>query len=215
MATEKRLSGDLLFGLQIILSLGFITPQIIKGFAGYGTITWPLFCFVYVFFNVLLAVGAHKEKRSRKSWQLLGIYSTFSVFWMVYLLVLLFKVPWSEKDTVITICVLACIVFILFTRKKGTMFATITDPITRGWLSFAIKSSLQIYLAYRILTSGSRAELALTSLLVGHITVSLRLVEIYIAARTDGWNQHYKGMFWGEFGNELTWCFTTMVWFLV
>ncbi len=213
MATEKKLTGDLLFGLQVILSWMFTIPLIGKAFAHHGTITWPMFCLIYVLINLFLAIGAYTDKPSRKLWHVMMLYINFTILWFAFLLTCLFRVSWSLEDSEVTVFVLMGIFSILFLRKKESFVQTILDPVTRGWLSFGIKSTLQVYVGYMIVSTKNNTMLPLTGLIAGHITVLMRTAEVYLAARKSGWQLNNKSLFWSELGNEFTWCLTTLAWF--
>ncbi len=214
MTTEKKWFGDLLFGFQVIMAWVFTIPQTYKAFSHQGTITWALFCFMYVLISLPLAIGGYKEKRSRKSWQVMMIYINFVILWFSFLTVSVLCLSWSVKDSEISCLILLGVSLILFFRKKESFMLTIADPVTKGWLSFGIKSTLQLYVGYLIISTKSSSMLAMTSMVVGHITVSTRIIEVYLTASDDGWSPNKKGLFWSELGNELTWCLTTLAWFM-
>jgi hypothetical protein len=206
--------GDLLFVFQIVMAWVFSVPQFFRSFQSTEgmTITWPAMCLAFVVVNLLLAVGAYRKSGSRKAFQIIIVYINWTILMGAMMAALTFNGHWTNRDTAVSILVGVAITLLLLMRRKGSFVATLTEPITRGLASVIFKSTPQLYIAYCIAIAGSGAGLAGLTLMVGHITVCTRIVEILIAANQDGWNRHNVGLMISEAGNELTWLVTTVAW---
>lgn len=205
-----------LFGLQILLAWGFTVPQVVRSFKSTTgmTITWYLFCSVFVIINIFLAIGAYKKLKNLKSRQIIAIYANWLVLWLTLLVILCIRGTWLWKDSVVSVLIIASVTVLLLVRRKESLVATISEPITRGIVSLLFKSVPQLFLGYCIMSAGSRRGLVWSTLLIGHITVFIRIAEIIIAARSKkgGWNKENIGLMISEAGNEISWMFTTVVW---
>lgn len=210
----KKYSGDLLFGLQIFLAWWFSIPQVIRSFTDTKgmTITWSLFCSIFVFVNLLLAWSQYKDVKSRKALQIVFIYGNWLVLWAAMLAVMTVKGRWTDSDSLLSAIVAAALAALFACRWKGSPKETFNEPITRGAVSLIVKSTPQLYIAYCIIDAGSNGGLAGATLAIGHVTVLLRILEICIAAKQDGWTRKNIGLMLSESGNELTWYVTTATW---
>lgn len=183
------------------------------------TITWSLFCSVFVLVNLFLAIGGHKQARTNKSIQLIIVYANWLVLWLAMLAVISVKGTWSNTDSLLSAIVCIGVMCILALRKQNTLTLTLSEPITRGMISVIVKSTPQLYIAYCIIHAGSNDGLAGATLLIGHLTVCIRIIEVLSAVmvKKDGklnWSRHNIGLLISEAGNEVTWCVTTLVWFM-
>ncbi len=176
------------------------------------TITWSLFCSVFVLVNLFLASSQYKDVRSRKALQIVFIYGNWLVLWSAMLVVMMVKGRWTNSDSLLSAIVAIALAGLFVLRWKGSLGETFKEPITRGAVSLIVKSTPQLYIAYCIIDARSNGGLAGTTLAIGHVTVLLRILEIYIAARQDGWTRKNIGLMLSESGNELTWCVTTAAW---
>jgi hypothetical protein len=171
-----------------------------------------MFCTAFVLVNLFLALGAYKQSKSRKALQVVLVYINWLALWFTMLISLSFNVKWMKSDSVLTILVIISLAILLVLRRRESLIATISEPITRGLVSLIVKSVPQLYIAYCIIHAGSNTGLAGITLAIGHATVCLRAIEIYIAAKENGWNRNNIGLFISETGNESTWLITTIAW---
>jgi hypothetical protein len=211
---KKRIAADLLFWFQLVMAWAFTIPQIIRSFHSTAgmTITWSMFCTSFVLVNLFLALGAYRQSNSRKAGQVVWVYINWLVLWFAMLVLVCIKGRWMRSDSLLTVVVLVSVMVLLVIRRKESLVATISEPITRGIVSLMVKSIPQLYIGYCIMSAGRNTGLAGMTLTIGHITVCTRAVEIFITARQDGWNRKNVGLFISETGNELTWLVTTAVW---
>jgi hypothetical protein len=215
-AERKRLVGDLLFGFQLLMAWWFTVPQVIRSFSSTAgmTITWSLFCSIFVSVNLFLAIGAYRESRSRKALQVVWVYINWLVLWVAILIPTILHGTWKKSDTTVSWLIVVSVAILMVIRRKESLKATFTEPITRGLISLIVKSVPQLYIAYCIVNAGSNTGLSGITLTIGHITVCTRALEIYFTARQDGWNRKNIGLFISETGNELTWWITTVAWLM-
>ena len=113
-----------------------------------------------------------------------------------------------------TAAILLLLVALFMIRRKESLVATLTEPITRGLSALLFKSVPQLYLAFCIANAGQSKGLPGLSLFIGHVTIAARLVEIFLAAKQDGWNRKNIGLMISESGNEVSWLVVTIVWFM-
>ena len=216
MSTEdKRMAGDLLFWFQLTMAWAFTVPQVIRSLESTAgmTITWSVFCSAFVLINLFLALGAYEQSKSRKARQVVLVYANWLVLWLTLFTIIAIKGTWFKEDTILTILILISLAVLLVVRRRESLVATVSEPITRGIIALLLKSVPQLFIGYCIIVAGRKDGLAGATLTIGHITVCTRLVEIWLAARQDGWNKKNQGMLIGESGNEISWLVTTAIWF--
>ncbi len=216
MSTEKkRWAGDLLFWFQLIMAWAFTVPQVIRSLQSTAgmSITWTMFCSAFVLVNLFLAYGAYEQSRSRKAGQVVLVYVNWLVLWLTLFAIISVKGTWFRKDTMLTILIFISLALLLAVRRKKSLIATVSEPITRGLIALLLKSVPQLFIGYCIIAAGRKDGLSGLTLTIGHITVCTRLIEIWLAARQDGWNRRNVGMLIGESGNEISWLVTTAIWF--
>jgi len=213
---KKRLAGDLLFWFQLVMAWAFTVPQVIRSLSSTAgmTITWTMFCSAFVLINLFLALGAYRQSKSRKAGQVVLVYANWLILWMTLLVIICIKGQWFAKDTVLTGLILASLAALLVVRRRESLVATISEPITRGFVALLLKSVPQLFIGYCIIVAGRKDGLAGLTLIIGHITVCTRLAEIVLTARQDGWTRRNIGLLIGETGNELSWLVTTTIWML-
>ena len=217
MTTEnKNVAGDLLFGFQLLMAWAFTVPQVIRSFYSTAgmTITWTMFCLAFVIINLFLAYGAYEQSRSRKAIQIVVVYANWFVLWFILFSIICVKGTWVMKDTVLTWLIIFSLVVLLVVRRRESLVATFSEPITRGIIGLILKGVPQLFIGYCIINAGRNDGLSGFTLAIGHVVVSARLFEICLAARQDGWHRKNIGMLISELGNEISWLVTTAIWFM-
>ena len=211
---KPNIGGDLLFVFQITMAWAFTVPQVIRSLNSTAgmSITWTMFCSLFVLINLFLALGAYEQSKSRKALQVMLVYANWMILWMTLFVIIAMKGVWIWKDTLLSIMIIVGLLVLLALRRKNTLVDTVSEPITRGIIALLLKSVPQLFIAYCIIAAGRKDGLSGATLTIGHITVCTRLAEIFIAARQDGWNMRNKGLLIGEAGNEISWIVTTSVW---
>ncbi len=209
------LKAYLLFGTQIVMACWFIFPLVIKPFHSTEgmSITWTMFGDLFVTVNLVLALSQYQTSRSRDDLRVVIVYIVWIVVWSAGLVSIIINGSWLEKDTIVTVAILVGVLILLGVRWNGSLRATTTEPLTRGFVALLLKSTPQIYLAYCIMSARSHGGLHWQTLLIGHITVITRWIEIALAAKKNGLNRKNLGMIISESGNELSWLAVTWAWF--
>src|SRR3989344_1773488 len=195
-AENKKMAGDLLFWFQLIMAWAFTVPQVIRSLESTAgmTITWTVFCLAFVLINLFLAIGAYKQSMSRKAGQVVLVYINWLVLWTVLFGIIAMNGTWFQQDTVLSALIIASVGALLVIRRKESLVATVSEPITRGIMALLLKSVPQLFIGYCIIIAGRKDGLAGATLAIGHITVCTRLVEIWLAARQEGWEKKNQGL---------------------
>lgn len=211
-----------LFGLQIFMAWVFALPQVICSFKSTAgmPITWSFLCTVFAVVNLFLAIGAYRIQKTNKSGQLIFVYSNWVLLFGSMFVAIALNKSWTVTDTILVAVVVLGSALVISVRWGGGILSTVTEPITRGIISLIVKSIPQLYVGYCIIHDGANTGLPWQTLLVGHITVCIRIGEIFFSAMTKGvggqhnWSRHNIGLLISEVGNEITWCVTTVIWSL-
>ncbi len=206
---------ETLFWSQIVLAIVFGGSQFLKllvsteGINASWLISWELFLIC----NLLLAVRNFRALRDRLSRQTVLIYSVWTLLIGADLSILLFEAPsWSTLDSWSAILSSVGIAFAFaYSRQRKV---PLSSPPTLAIVAVSAKSIPQLALAVSLGLNGS-GGLSANALLVGHITILLRLAQLSYSARQTGWNQDRLASFSSELANELSWLVVTIVWFAI
>ena len=228
MVFYNRTLADGLFWAQLValsvfgLSEFFAILVSSDGISISWLICWELFLLV----NLFLAVLADKEKSSRVSKQTIIIYAAWIVMigLDIFAAIISGNTSWAKLDTIVILVVL---VFQVFTPA----FVEVTGlppghPLIKAYHAVALKAVPQLALAAYMLENGGHS-LSLWAILAGHLTICLRLGQIYISISEvsdsntdasevrDGGEQKFgnrKAMMVGEVANEVSWAVVTIAW---
>ncbi len=216
MVLSQRGIADGLFAIQITCALIFGVAQITRMLETTTgvSLTWFLFWAIFLALNLLLAVKAHQVQPSRVTAQTVTTYATWSLVLASALLVLLWRAlgAWQPVDTAnVIVSGLGILGTFAVGRHYGLGFS---DPMVRGWLAVFFKATPQLTLAWHLAQVGG-AGVAPFAVLAGHITINLRLGQLYFSIREAGWDRNRIGSAVSEIANELSWVVATIVWLLV
>ena len=168
----------------------------------------------FVVFNLFLSLGAHRAQPSRVTKQAVVTYAV----WIFMLSAVVFAVgtnnayQWSIQDTV-TLAAAAVLV-------AGTLVITwqlrrsVQDPMVLAFLAIACKAIPQLLLVWKILEEGG-SGIPLVSVLVGHVTILVRLGQIYFMVREAGWERNRTWLAVSEGAAEITWIAATIAWIAI
>lgn len=216
MALSKRWIADLLFAVQVTCALLFGVTQIARMLTTTEgvSLTWFLFWAIFLGLNLLLAVKAHQVQPSRVTAQTVATYATWASVLGGALVVLLWRSlgEWHPVDTLNVIVSGAGIVSTLAVGRRHGL--GLTDPMLRGWLAVFFKATPQLTLAWHLTQVGG-AGLAPIAVLAGHVTINLRLGQLYFSIREAGRDRNRIASAVSELANELSWVVATIVWWLV
>lgn len=198
-----QLGCALLFGITQV-------ARTLESTAGLS-LTWFLFWALFLAINLRLALKAHEVFPTRLSWQTICTYLAWGLALLATLGVLLWQAPgrWEEVDTLNVLLSGAGIAAVLAVGRRHGL--GIRDPLVRGWLAVFFKGTPQLTLAWHLTQVGAEG-LAPFAILSGHITINLRLGQLYFAIREAGWDRNRRGSALSEIANEASWVVTTLVW---
>jgi hypothetical protein len=215
LITRKRFIADLLFGSQLVIGVFFAASRIVRMSQTLEGVLLAEFFLIGSFcaLNWSLAIGANRDEPSRSGKQTIITYAFWTVVLAGCIVTVLStgKYQWGVTDTVAL--AVAAIAGTLTVRIGWSYQLPIDDGIVRGYLAMIFKSWPQLMLAYKISQQGG-AGLPLLAVVLGHVTILIRLLQLWLTAREAGWNRKRKGSMISEVGNELTWLVTTFVWLI-
>jgi hypothetical protein len=205
----KKLAPELLFWIQVILALIFGGGQIFHmltvSTVGVSTTFFGAWA-VFTIFNLYLSFQAHSVQPSRATAQALSVYVLWILITTSNLGVLVFVggLTWTIVDTISAATIVLGIAVIMGKRE-------FKDPITKGLLAALFKGITHLALGAGIYLYGAEG-VSLLTLVVGHITINIRLGQIWYSIREAGWDRNRRGSFLSEAISEATWIATTAVW---
>lgn len=216
MSLRQRWIADSLFAIQIGCALLFGITQIARMLDTTEgvSLTWFLFWAIFLALNLLLSIKAHQVQPSRVTAQTVATYATWSTVLAGALSVLWWRSlgHWQPVDTLNVLLSALGIVGTLAVGRRHDLGWT--DPMVRGWLAVFFKATPQLTLAWHLTQVGG-AGLAPFAVLAGHITINIRLGQLYFSIREAGWDRNRIGSAVSECANELSWILVTVVWLLV
>jgi hypothetical protein len=216
VSTRKRLIADLLFGGQLLIGVFFAGSRIVRMSQTLQGVLLTEFFLIGSFcvLNLGLAIGGNRKQPSRIMRQAVIIYA----FWTVAVAGCIATVlsqgsyQWGMTDTV-TLAVAAVVGMMAICIGWFRYGLTVKDPIVRGYVAMILKGWPQLALAYKISQYGG-AGLPMLAVILGHVTILIRITQLAFALREAGWDRNRKGSMISEVGNELTWLVTTAVWLI-
>ncbi len=212
----ERLTADALFVVQVGCALLFGVAQIVHmlGTTQGVSLTWFVFWGIFLAINLRLAIKAHGIQPSRVTLQTVISYATWATVLAGALAVLLWRSlgAWHAVDTInVLVSGLGIIATLAVGKRHGL---NITDPMVRGWLAVFFKATPQLTLAWHMTQVGG-GGISAFAVLAGHITINIRLGQLYFSMREAGWDRNRIGSLVSEIANELSWVVATIVWLLV
>lgn len=207
---------DLLFVVQIIGAIVFCGAYALRSLTDIRGSSIAQFGLVATFlvFHLWLGVGAHRASPSRLTRQAITTY----VVWFVLMLVIVVVVAtnpayrWNEKDT--TTIMVAVVLTLLVLVLSYALNLKIRDPIVKASFAIAYKTVPQVLLAWKFLADGASGT-PILSIIVGHITILIRLGQIYSMVREAGWDRNRICLAISETANEFSWIVATIAWVIV
>lgn len=214
--SRKTWLADLLFVLQIIGASVFCGAYALRATTDVTGSSIVQFSLVgaFLFFCLTLSIGAYQTKPDRATKQGIVTY----VVWLVLLFVVIGttlsneEYRWNDKETAMLVMGLVLTGTVLVIGI--TSHTRVTDPMMRGLFAIAFKAVPQVLLAWKFLAEGASGT-PTASIIVGHITILIRLGQIYFMVRASGWDRNRKWLALSEISNEVSWIITTMVWLTV
>ncbi len=216
MASRQKMIADLLFGVQIVGAVFFCGGYALRSLYDVtGTsIAYFLLSVGFLLFHLWLAIGAHRASPSRVSRQAVATYVVWFILYLT-LIVVAWVNPayiWNEKDTAtfMAAAVLTIAVVILSVVRR----LSVTDPMIKASFAIVYKSVPQVLLAWKFLAEGATGTPAI-AIAMGHVTVLVRLGQLYFLVREAGWDRNRVWLTVSEACNEFSWLVATLAWFAV
>ena len=213
MITKKaEFFGDILFVIQLFAAICFCGAQTyvfttnIEG----ACITWILFWLGFVFINLVLSIQAFLDVKDRIIKQTVINYATWTISITITLCVLLWQgAKWNSVDSLTFIIVAIGFTGLLIVKNKKNL--DMYNPRLKAGTAILLKAVPQLMLAYNIILFGG-SGIATYTIIIGHIMINLRILQVSLSARMVGWDEHRKSIVFGELGNELSWIVATIAW---
>jgi len=217
-ASLRRLGSmwftDFLFYFQLVAASIFVLSQLStmrESIAGVS-ITWFGLWLVFLLINLWLSIEPFRRDRDRVSRQTFAMYLAWTLAMaFVFLFLLKQGAIWTMIDTVTALITLAGSIASIFIAQLKRI--SITDPMIQASFAVLCKAVPQLTLAWMIVEFGG-GGISPYVVILGHVTISLRLTQLWYASIENGWDRNRRAIAIGEISNELTWLVVTVVWLL-
>lgn len=216
MSSYKKMIADLFFWAQIICATIFCGAYALRSVSdvtGSSVIQFLLVA-AFLVFHLILALGAHRAEPSRLTRQAIATY----VVWLVLITAMVVAAwtnptyRWNEKDTTtLIVAVVLTLVTVALSLMSGKSFK---DPMVKACFAIAYKSVPQVLLAWKFLAEGASGT-PLVSIVFGHVTIALRLGQLYFLHKEAGAERNRTWLAISEVINELSWIVATIAWIIV
>jgi hypothetical protein len=215
MSFKQKMTADLLFGVQLVFTVIFGGSQFLRMLTtSQGvSVSWYGSWEIFLLLNLVLAIRAHRNLASRVTFQVIMSYAAWVIMVTLDLGVMLAKNMgmWNGRDTVTTICAVTGVAMTLVVASRKHL--AITDPLVKGYLAIFFKAVPQLILAYNVFMVGGNG-LAAVAIVTGHVTIFIRLGQLFFSIREAGWDRNRIGSAISEVANELSWMIVTIIWFI-
>lgn len=205
--------ADALFVGQLLVMLWFYGSRIHRAFETVRGVNLAEQFSIEVFclLNLALAVASYRSLPSRVAKQIVVIHiinavatAGLGIIWITQGYV------WSGND-ILTACL--AVGGSLVTITVGQVYGLpLIDPIIKGWIAVACKAIPHLMLGLKIADEG-RDGFPLAALVMGHLLILLRLLQIAIAVRqANAWDRNRIGAAISDGAGEIAWLFVTVMW---
>jgi hypothetical protein len=166
----------------------------------------------FAILNLSLAIEARKNRPSRIATQIVWAFWMFVALIGVLIVATLLNPGfiWKVNDSqTIAIAGIGGIATVLGSRMFFGL--PMTDSIVKGMVAVFMKAVPHLMWGLRIADEGS-GGVPLMTIVMGHVSVAIRLTQIGIALRQEGWSRARVGQVIGEGSAEIGWTFATIAW---
>jgi hypothetical protein len=213
MSSRKKFIADLLFWSQILLAFVFSIPQflrLLKNTQG-QSLSMQIVMLGFLVLVLSLSFGAHRNQPSRITRQTIGIYAMWTVFISANVAAIFWngEYQWSSNDSITSLLAVAgaSVTFsVCWIKSIG-----LNDPMPKGILATAFKAVPQFMMALKVASEGG-AGVPMITIIVGNITVLIRIAQICFSIREAGWDRNRTWILATETVNELTWLIVSIAW---
>jgi len=215
-SNTKKISlsvGDIIFGTQLIISCVLCGTQLVRAFESVQGMSLSMNMVLegFLALHFMLALSAYRVTPSRTTYQTMVVYTLYGVLTAVLIGVLLTRegYHWGPNDNqTLTIAGIgaAGIVTVCWFRSIPVM-----DAIPKSFLAITFKAIPQFMMAWKIASEGG-AGIHGAALVVGHISILIRMYMIGLSIRQGGWEKNLTWLLISETCNELSWVAVSAAW---
>lgn len=213
--SKKRLVTDTLFIVQILSAFILAGSQFFRMLSTIEGVNFAMFATMEVFLgiNLYLAIMAHRVQPSRVTRQTVATYAIWTVLIASNIVAILWHggYKWGKTDVITFALTGLGVVATLFVARRCRL--GVTDPVVKGYLAVFFKATPQLLLAAKILLEGN-AGTPVVAICAGHVTILVRLGQLWFSIREAGWDRNRIGSAISEVANELSWVVVTIAWIL-
>ncbi|MEK7464345.1 MAG: hypothetical protein AAB617_01050 [Patescibacteria group bacterium] len=215
MSRTQERTTDLMFVVGLFtapISCGAQIMRTLTTTNGVSFAHYVAFTFSFVI-GLVLALDSRRENPGRIITQQVYLFAMWAVggIAMIATVILRGNYHWSSTDTVITILVLVGVVSTVFWAASRKI--SVKDPAVKAWTSISLKSVPQFLLVRKIFLEGG-SGITGAFIVVGHISILMRLVPLVISAKTSGMDRSKYWLIVAEILNSLSWLAVTLIWSL-
>lgn len=213
-ATPNRFA-DVLFVVQLLCAFGFGYAQfttMLSSTAGVS-VSWLALWLAFLCINLALALNALRTSADRVIRQTVIVYVAWALMAALNLVALLvFGGSWHAIDTLTGIITAFGAAAVLVVGRRYGLSAV--DPYVRAGLAICFKTVPQLTLGWLIFEIGGEG-MATFTVISGHITINMRIYQVWLSIREAGWDRNRSAIMLGEIANEISWVVVTVVWLWV
>jgi hypothetical protein len=161
----------------------------------------------------MLALEGRKKNPGRIITQQIFMFAAWSTCGTLLVLAVIVQggYVWSKVDTTITTLAslgLITTLFWAFVSRKP-----LSDAAVRAFIGASLKPLPQFLLIVKIWSEGS-AGLTITAVILGNISIWMRLIPLAMSMKTEGVNRDKIWLFVADSLNGLSWLTVSIVWFI-
>lgn len=215
MSTARKYAvADALFIIQIVGALLLGGSQFVRFLETTQGQLLSMFLLmqIYLGLHLVLALRAHQAQASRITAQAVAIYATWSVLLATNIAAFITHgFVWKENDTRLVIIIATGAAFLVL----GAHITRVAwgDPMLKSLFAMLCKAVPQFVMAFEIARVGG-AGLPGLAMVVGNITIILRIVQVALSVREAGWERNRAWLLASEVVNEASWAVVSIVWLM-
>ena len=213
MNNKNKTIGDTFFFLQIAGALVLCTSQFLRMLQTVQGVSLTMFLLIEAFLllHLALAYSAHCTHPSRITAQTLYSFAVwvFLIGTNIAAVLMNGTYQWSSNDTTtVRLAVLGTVAVVFMGKMQGW---GIHEPPLRAFLAIFYKAAPQLFLAWKIIQEGG-AGIPGLAIVTGHVTILLRVAQIWLGIREAGWERNRRWLFVSETVNEASWVVVSIAW---
>lgn len=205
--------GDLVFVIQVILSLVLCGTQLVRAFESVqgASLSMQMVLEGFLVLHFFLALSAYRARPNRTTYQTMVVYTLYGVLTAVLIAVLLSRenYHWGKNDNQTLAVVVICTAVIAVCC--WSLIISMLDTIPKSLLAITFKAIPQFMMAWKIASEGG-AGIHGAAIVVGHISILIRMYMLRLSIRQVGWEKNLKWLLISEVWNELSWVAVSVAW---